>query len=526
MKTKIELVYHSNGRLETIDTNSNIVFQGSVATSEFYLKIADNDETWLPTDSVFISFTRADTQKSGPLLMRYDEGMWKYVSNGWLEDVDLGEKQGEYSVSIMMRRYSTLDNKTVVAVRTSETITLPIAPSANWTPKDLTSGEYEAITSAISQQNVTIKKVENFQVGTVTSHAGEPGTQPIVNAEIISGTDPNRYELNMDLTIPQGEKGDPADITGAVIGVKGNAEIEYRQGYVNLTPDDIGALTANQVSNPNMVINPNFAINQRGQTVYTPTTTGKHYTVDRWCTNYNLFPVTIGDGYVETANNLMHYFEDYKNLANLTVTVSMKVKPLVAGDEAKARIGLIKWVNGVYTLQSSVYSDGTTNEQVISFTTTLSDMSDVTQFAIRIYNASEDGSILSRYYWVKMEVGSSATPFSPPNIAEELLKCQRYYQKIHLQGGAVAASTSTQLYPQLSIACAMRIPKPTITIIDYPVARGEGTQHTATAENTTIVVNHCYDNAVVLSYYPKSDFFTPQQIYALANGMASLDAEL
>ena len=30
---------------------------------------------------------------------------------------------------------------------------------------------------------------------------------------------------------------------------------------------------------------------------------------------------------------------------------------------------------------------------------------------------------------VKLEVGSCSTPFVPPNPAEELLKCQRYYEQ-------------------------------------------------------------------------------------------------
>lgn len=211
---------------------------------------------------------------------------------------------------------------------------------------------------------------------------------------------------------------------------------------------------ANVGSNPNLVINPNFAINQRGQTTYTPSTSGKHYTVDRWCTNYNQFPVIIGNGYVETANNLMQYYEDYSSFANLTVTVSMKVKPLTAGTANRARIAIIKWVNGVYTLQESAYSDGTTNEQIVSFTTTLPDMSNITQFAIRIYNSSEDGSIVHRYYWVKIEVGSVATAFTPPNIAEELAKCQRYYYRIQpnrtfgfLGGGGVFRSATEAFIP-------------------------------------------------------------------------------
>lgn len=450
MKTKIELVYHSNGRLETIDTNSDIVFQGSVATSEFYLKIADNDETWLPTDSVFISFTRADTQKSGPLLMRYDEGMWKYISNGWLEDVDLGEKQGEYSVSIMMRRYSTLDNKTVVAVRTSETITLPIAPSANWTPKDLSSGEYEAITSIISQQNSTIEKVENFQIGTVTSHASESGAAPIVNAEIVSTTDPNRYELNMDFTLPRGEQGPTGVITGAVAGVKGNSETEYRQGLVNLTPEDIGALTPQNVSNDNLLINPNFIINQRGLTTYKTTTAAAFYTVDRWAMQYNADrTLTIGNGYIETNATLMQYIENFKALSGKTITLSAKVKPLVGGNAGKIMLGFIAWINGTYTLiGKNVYSDGTTNEQILSNTVTVPDMSNVTKAAVRLYHYFEnpEDDYPRRYYWAKLEIGTYATEFVPPMISEELAKCRWYYNRVY--------STGSSSYQQLGFCYA------------------------------------------------------------------------
>lgn len=419
MKTKIELVYHSNGRLETIDTNSDIVFQGSVATSEFYLKIADNDETWLPTDSVFISFTRADTQKSGPLLMRYNEGMWKYISNGWLEDVDLGEKQGEYSVSIMMRRYSTLDNKTVVAVRTSETITLPIAPSANWTPKDLTSGEYEAITSAISQQNVTIEKVENFQVGTVTSHAGEPGTQPIVNAEIISGTDPNRYELNMDLTIPQGEKGDPADIVGAVAGVKGNNETEYRQGLVNLTPEDLGALRPQDVSNPNLVINPNFTINQRGVST-TPTIFNRAYCVDRWYCSYLQVSIDENSNLIVTnTSQVSQYF--YEPIEELNTLVGQQLTYTMAFNDGNKYIS-------TFTLRKESIQQGTT-ETSFGRIYVYYDTAKGFYFGF-LLNA---GQTISPKY-AKLEVGSIATAFSPPNIIEELLKCRYYYNKVYSAG--------------------------------------------------------------------------------------------
>lgn len=474
-----------------------------------------------------------------------------------------------------------------------------------------------------------------------TSIKGEIGNTPdiTVNATVDnavgipsvtvteSGT-PEAPEINLSF---HNLKGEPGDVSGSVTGVKGNNEADYRQGLVNLTPENIGApstsgtyedlvvgsatsftrhpltsdddldnfknegyyvwaasqpqnspcafasmiimwassnnypkqivfrqgsmgnasgqytsdeiwlrsynvdngvwtdwvliptlryLTSN-FSNRNLLVNPTFEINQREQVRYTG---NANYTVDRWksiSANNIIIPLTRGgvrfiNGYNSNSYIKQILEEDY---SGLKLTFSANVSAINAGSARMAMYYTTADNPNTWTL----INGGLTidNSGVHSLTVT------VPKSATAISaDLGGTGFAEIEYLWAKLELGASATEFTPPNIAEELLRCQRYYQKIHLQGGAVAASTSTQLYPQLSIACAMRIPKPTITIIDYPVARGEGTQHTATAENTTIIVNHCYDNAVVLSYYPKSDFFTPQQIYALANGMASLDAEL
>lgn len=117
---------------------------------------------------------------------------------------------------------------------------LPIPPSS------ATESELEQILNLLEAYAAVnpgiVEKLENFQIGTVTAQASEPGAQPEVTAEIVNETTPNGYKLNMNFTLPRGEKGDKGDALSGVTGVKGSAETEYRQGYVNLTAQDVGAV--------------------------------------------------------------------------------------------------------------------------------------------------------------------------------------------------------------------------------------------------------------------------------------------
>lgn len=80
---------------------------------------------------------------------------------------------------------------------------LPIPPSS------ATESELEQILNLLEAYAAVnpgiVEKLENFQIGTITAQAGEPGTQPKVTAEIINKSLPNGYDLNMDFTLPTGE---------------------------------------------------------------------------------------------------------------------------------------------------------------------------------------------------------------------------------------------------------------------------------------------------------------------------------
>lgn len=207
MQSKNRLVYHSNGKLEKIETNP--VFQGSVATTEFFLEMAEDlgDDTWLPSDNVFISFTRADSQPSGPLWMNYvGKGVWKYTSNGWIEDVDVQGKSDTFRACFIMRRYSDVDNRRLIKTRTTEEVELQIYASENYTPQDISTEVAEGLYEEVIRLNNEVDKFKDFAVGTVTARSVDSGNNPNVAAEIVTD-ESGKYKLNMSFDIPKGEQG-------------------------------------------------------------------------------------------------------------------------------------------------------------------------------------------------------------------------------------------------------------------------------------------------------------------------------
>ena len=128
---------------------------------------------------------------------------------------------------------------------------------------------------------------------------------------------------------------------------------------------------AHNVSNPNLLINGDFQVNQRGQTTYTEA--GK-YTVDRW---------RLVSGSVEVKNNGI--------MLNGTIVQKLEHAPSIQV-VASSNAGTISYSNGAVTIS-------TTTATLITY--------------------------------AKLEVGTTATPFSPKTYAEELAMCQRYFQNAY-----------------------------------------------------------------------------------------------
>lgn len=206
MKSKLVFIYEPNGNALRVVDNGDKVYQGSVATTEFYLKMASDslEDGWSYNDGVFINLKRSDGRISGPLLMMRSDDGWIYTSNGWLEDVDLYQ-ESVFEVSFTMRKYSLIsgENK-LVSTRTTESVTISIFPSARWTPMDIVNPT--DLESIVEELETIADKIDNFSVGEVNTVTGLPNTSAKVDAEIVTAKD-NRLKLNMDFEIPQGIQG-------------------------------------------------------------------------------------------------------------------------------------------------------------------------------------------------------------------------------------------------------------------------------------------------------------------------------
>lgn len=365
--------------------------------------------------------------------------------------------------------------------------------------------------------DITVNATVDNTVGTPSVTVTESGT-------------PEAPEINLSF---HNLKGEPGDVSGSVTGVKGNNEADYRQGLVNLTPENIGApstsgtyedlvvgsatsftrhpltsdddldnfknegyyvwaasqpqnspcafasmiimwassnnypkqivfrqgsmgnasgqytsdeiwlrsynvdngvwtdwvliptlryLTSN-FSNRNLLVNPTFEINQREQVRYTG---NANYTVDRWksiSANNIIIPLTRGgvrfiNGYNSNSYIKQILEEDY---SGLKLTFSANVSAINAGSARMAMYYTTADNTNTWTL----INGGLTidNSGVHSLTVT------VPKSATAI-SADLGGTGFAdiEFLWAKLEISPFATRFEPPNIAEELAKCQRYYQ--------------------------------------------------------------------------------------------------
>lgn len=143
---------------------------------------------------------------------------------------------------------------------------------------------------------------------------------------------------------------------------------------LNGTVYDFKDKTAREmVSNSNLLTNPDFSINQR-EISGAFSDTGKYF-VDRWRLVSGTVTVN-SDGTLTLDGSICQPLE---NAAGANVTASVSAGTAVYDDTAKT------------------------------------------------FTITGNGDVIS---WAKLEIGSAATDFSPPDPAAELMKCMRYYEII------------------------------------------------------------------------------------------------
>ena len=183
-------------------------------------------------------------------------------------------------------------------------------------------------------------------------------------------------------------------------------------------------------SNPNLLINGDFSINQRGQSSYSEF--ANKYCVDRWRTSGSGVTVTPMDyGCSVSVGGTGQYYpileqiiEDYASLIGKPVTLSANIKSVSVNLQPYQ-----------YAIRIRCYD---TNNQIIStgeswiidagnYSCTITVPSNTVKVSCLLYkNAVVDCTFGIEY--MKLEIGSVATPYSPRPYAEELALCQRYYQ--------------------------------------------------------------------------------------------------
>lgn len=219
-----------------------------------------------------------------------------------------------------------------------------------------------------------------------------------------SGTKENPV-FNFKFSNIKGQKGDPGIGNANLFNTPGTSDTD---GYTQKTVNGI-------VQNPNLLINPNFAINQRGQTSYTGNDV---YTVDRWLIyGATLTPVSNGVSLECNGNSRVYQRIEHNNeLWGKSVTLTFCIDG--TKKSASATFPTTIPTENTYILSTGYDSNGYRLRITYYTSGILAVLLDCNQTKTIVVN------------WAKLEIGSVATEFSPPSVAEELLKCQRYYIKI------------------------------------------------------------------------------------------------
>lgn len=364
-------------------------------------------------------------------------------------------------------------------------------PESGIPKSDLASSVQTSLDKAdTALQSAPVTSV-NGKTGAVTGLA----TTDEVNKKQNTLTDEQLAAVNSGITEAKRAKYDGYEAT---INQKANsadlAQVATSGSYSDLKniPTDIAKI--GNLSNPNLLINPNFAINQRGQASYT----GAGYGVDRWKgigTKITATPVANGIQLSSSGTSNIYIKQIVEeNLAGKTVTASCKLSAINGGEGGRLAV---------------YYStDGTSWTLINGMTIATVGISKLTATipANAVYVSVDIGVRPSSdvvFEWAKLEIGSVATEFSPPDNATELLKCQRYYIDIgrndsttYLIGSGVFFS-ATLAYVAIPIPTTLRT-APTLILGDLSRLTLLGDNKSYTPTGITLLGTN--NNAVTLRY--------------------------
>lgn len=237
---------------------------------------------------------------------------------------------------------------------------------------------------------------------------------------------------------------------------KARNDIEELQNILNaLSGVDGGHLATDedlkQLANPNLLINGDFRINQRNE----HTGGSKKYTYDRWITwltnaefntvNNNLQIINNGT----SPNVIQQTIENPEIFYGKTLTLSTCVSTDNGNFEIKSTTGTLPTDGSSYKSDLVGFDNGNIRFGIGAIGNLFVNVTVNTQSTVYVK-------------YVKLELGSIATPYSPRPYAEELALCQRYfinYKVKHNYGtfaDVVTTSNTSQVRATFDTPAVMR----------------------------------------------------------------------
>jgi len=224
---------------------------------------------------------------------------------------------------------------------------------------------------------------------------------------------------------------------------------------IHLTAEKTIEAAATAISNPNLLINPDFKINQRGQTEYE----ANGYSVDMWFIGGGEKVTVVSGGLkVECTNTIGRAFRQTVEIPEYMVGQPFTLSVNVV--EKSGRV--VATVNDVNSEISGI------GIHKYTFTPTTAELQIQ---PIRPVDVGASATVA----WAKLEFGSVATPFTPPDPATELLKCQRYFVRLDNDStrnfsynGSGFVVSATQVQVVCSLPAPMRLAEPSVTMSEAP----------------------------------------------------------
>lgn len=250
---------------------------------------------------------------------------------------------------------------------------------------------------------------------------------------------------------------------------------------------------AENVVNANFLINGDFRVNQRGESVYN--LTGTKYTVDRWLgfSGLEVSVVSNGGVIVENTNSSgggwfqQKFEEKFEVFKDKTITISAKVGG--------------KLYSGTATIPESEPAVQTNIIDVLLEDNNHLRLTYLTNGQI-VFNFYVNAGTTLEIEYAKLEFATSATAFEPRPYAEELAKCQRYYQSQSTNNqytmfclSQVSSSNVNTSRANLKLNCIMRT-SPTVNCVATFTASGNNFNGTATFKE----IASFYQSNIVLDF--------------------------